>query len=118
MGLLEAVPSPKTVTKASLLNKTESASVISRVDRGQRARASVHHCSSGQKAYLTRRDGHCEIVQFKETTSSFSIQLLNYPQQLAHWCSGVEVSLAEADNPEAEVQTLGDNRTDAALAAV
>lgn len=61
MGLLEAAPSPKRVTKASLLNMTESASVISRVDRGQQARASMHHCGSVQKAYLIGRDGHCKM---------------------------------------------------------
>lgn len=55
---------------------------------------------------------------FKETTLSFSIQLVNYPQQLAQRCSGVEVALAEADNPEAEVQTLGDTCTNAAPAAM
>lgn len=43
---------------------------------------------------------------FKETALSFSIQLVNYPQQLAHWGSGAKASLAEADNPEAEVQAL------------
>lgn len=43
---------------------------------------------------------------FKETTLSFSIQLVNYPQQLAPWGPGAKASLAKADNLEAMVQAL------------
>lgn len=90
-------------TNASLLNMTESPSQISRV--GQRARASVCPCGSVQKA-LQEGMKTVKHWMFRETTLSFSIQLINYPQQLAPLDPGAKASLAKEDHLEAVVKAL------------
>lgn len=55
---------------------------------------------------------------FNETTLSFSIQLVNYPQQFAPWGPGAKASLAKADSLGAGVWALHDNHTYAALATL